>query len=281
MRLALATCLRLPEPDPDAAPLLSALRGRGVDAELLAWDDADSDPACFDACVLRSTWNYIHRLGDFLDWAARAGAATRLANPLPVVRWNADKGYLRDLAARGLPVVPTEFVPRGSSRALSAIRAERGWEEAVIKPQVGAASFATRRFAAAESADGERFLRESAAARDTLVQPYLRSVESYGERALVWIAGELTHSVRKSPRLAGGHEGVSAALAPASDERAFAERALAPFARELLYARVDIARGEGGELLLMELELIEPSLFLIQHPPALARLAEACARLAT
>jgi hypothetical protein len=114
--------------------------------------------------------------------------------------------------------------------------------------------------------------------RDALVQPYLPSVETHGERALVWIDGHFTHAVRKTPRWSGENESVSDALAVEPDERALGELALAPLASRLLYARVDVARDERGEPLLMELELIEPSLFLAQHASALSRFVDAIIR---
>lgn len=279
-RIALATCLELPEPDPDKAALLDAVRALGAHAEWLAWDDATARFAEFDACVLRSTWNYIHVLDDFLAWADRTAGATRLLNPADVVRWNSDKTYLRDLAARGVPTVPTCFVPKGGHQPLGRLVAEQGWREVVVKPRVGAGSFATRRFNSSELEAGEAFLAEWSGRRDMLVQPYLRSVSETGERALVWIAGELTHAIRKEPRWSGGAEAVSKALAPTDEERAFAAQVLRGLEERLLYARVDAARDDAGRLVLMELELIEPSLFVIQEPRALKVLAEAVVRAA-
>lgn len=275
-RVALATCRALPEPDHDEAPLLAALAERGLEAGTLAWDDPAADPAAWDLVVVRSTWNYIHDLPAFRAWLARAAAATRLFNPAPVMSWNCDKAYLFELAARGLPVVPSVGVPKGAWPALDRLP----WDDLVVKPRVGAASYATKRFGPGRRAEAEAFLRETTPHRDMLVQPYLPSVETHGERALVWIDGELTHAVRKSPRLDGQHEAVSGALEPTPEERAFADRALAGRKDGLLYARVDAAPGPDGRLTLMELELVEPSLFLVQHPPALERLAAALARLA-
>lgn len=266
-KIALATCKELPEPDHDEAPLLEALRARGVQAETLAWDDPKAEPGRYDACVIRSTWNYIHDLKGFLAWAERAARATKLYNPLEIVRWNSDKSYLREL---GVPVVPTLFADRGKPAP------KWTWTDVVVKPRVGAGSFATKRFG--EAAAAYAFLSEACAERDMLVQPYVRSVDGHGERALVWIAGELTHSVRKSPRFTGSDESVTEAEVSA-EERAFAEKALAPYARHLLYARVDVARDDDGSLRLMELELVEPSLFLKQSPKALARFADALAKL--
>jgi hypothetical protein len=272
-RVALATCKALPEPDHDEGALLAALRECGVEAATLAWDDPAADPGAFDLVVVRSTWNYIHALPAFLTWLRRAAAATKLANPAEVMAWNCDKSYLFELAAAGVPIIPTVNVPRGTWPALDRLP----WEDLVVKPRVGAASFATKRFPPGHKPQAEAFLRETCSARDMLVQPYVLSVDGHGERSLVWVAGELTHSVRKNPRLAGGDESVSAAMAPSADERAFAERVLAPRRQGLLYARVDVARASDGTLMLMELELVEPSLFLLQHPPALARFADAVA----
>lgn len=281
MRVALATCLELPEPDPDAELLSAELARLGAEARLLAWDDPAADPALVDLCVIRSTWNYIHRREAFLDWAERAAKATELLNPPSIVRWNTDKAYLGELESRGVSCVPTVYVERGSRKRLAEVLRPRGWTDVVIKPRVGAASFATRLFRARELDEGERFLAGLVEERDVLVQPYLPSVETSGERALVWIDGELTHAVRKSPRFTAGAEAVSQALPVARDERAFAERVLAPYASELLYARVDVARDEGGAPILMELELVEPSLFLAQEPRALARFARAIVARAT
>ena len=276
MRIALATCRELPDPDPDAEPLIGALRALGADAQWVAWDDPAADFKSYDLCVVRSTWDYIHKVQPFLEWTARVSNQTKLLNPMSVICWNSDKFYLSDLEARDVPAVPTIFVPRGSKAVLSALLGGRGWKDIVIKPQVGAGSFATERFGADKMDEAQAFLNLHCAERAMMVQPYLKSVEGPGERALVWIAGELTHAVRKHPRFGADPEQVSTALPISQAERELAERALAPYARELLYARVDLARDDAGRLLLMELELIEPSLFLAQEPRALARLAKAC-----
>jgi hypothetical protein len=136
---------------------------------------------------------------------------------------------------------------------------------------VSAGSRATLRGSAAQLPAGEAHLRALAATQDVLVQPYLPSVEGYGERALVWIDGEVTHAVRKSPRFAGQDESVSHAVPVSAQERALAQRAVAAVDGPLLYARIDVAPGPDGAPLLMELELIEPSLFFDQSRVALER----------
>jgi len=200
-----------------------------------------------------------------------------------VVRDNLDKRYLSALAARGVPIVPTCWFEQGVRADLAATARELGWEVVVVKPTVSAASYRTRRFDL--RADGGReaqsFLDDLLAERDAMMQLYLRSVETAGERALVWIDGAWTHGVRKEPRFADGTESVSPARTLSEAEASLAEASLAAWRGErdgLLYARADVVEDDAGRLLLSELELIEPSLFLWQHPPALQRLVRAIAR---
>ncbi|MBI5431216.1 MAG: hypothetical protein HZA52_00110 [Planctomycetes bacterium] len=277
MQLRIATCLPLPEPDPDEELLLAVLRERGVDARMAAWNDAREDWAAPGATLIRSTWDYIHALGAFLAWLDRAACSGPVWNPSELVRANVHKRYLVELARRGVPTTPTWLVERGAHVELGRELDARGWRDVVIKPAIGAASFRTRRFARDELAAAALHLNGLVADRDALVQPYLTSVDGYGERALVWIDGEFTHAVRKQPRWSGEDESVSPALDVEPEERALGEVALAPIAKDLLYARVDVARDERGQPVVMELELVEPSLFLKQNPLALARLADAVA----
>jgi glutathione synthase/RimK-type ligase-like ATP-grasp enzyme len=280
MDVILATASRLPRPDEDQQPLLSALAAAGLSAQALAWDDPRVDWGQARACVIRSTWNYVRHHEAFLAWTERCAAVTSLCNPPPIVRWNSHKAYLIELARAGLPVVPTRLLRHEDAVAdLAEIAGD--WTEVVIKPAVSAGSFATRRVARVDfAAAGQPHLEAlRAGGHDVLVQPFLTSVEGHGERALVWIDGALTHAVRKSPRFAGDPQRISAAVPIAPDEAALAETILATVPRPLLYARVDLARDEQGRPCLMELELIEPSLFLDRSAEALARLAAAIGRL--
>jgi O-ureido-D-serine cyclo-ligase len=281
--VALVTCRVLPEPDPDQEPLLAALREAGLQAEFLAWDDpAAGRPGAFDLCVLRSSWNYFQEPEGFLAWCEEAAGTSRLLNPLPAVRWNLHKRYLLELEAAGVPVVPTVLLERGAAADLPGLIAARGWPDVVVKPAVSAASFLTRRFRPGEAAAGQDFLAALLAERDALVQPFLPAAEGSGERALVFIDGPLSHAVRKSPRLSGDDERVSEAVPIAPAEREVAERAMAVGSARvglpLLYGRVDLLADEAGALRVSELELIEPSLFLVQSPPALERLVRAIVR---
>jgi glutathione synthase/RimK-type ligase-like ATP-grasp enzyme len=275
--VAIATCRVLPEGDRDEALVLDALRDRGVDARMLAWDDEDAPFHDARLTVLRSTWNYAWYADAFRTWLRRTAEVTTLLNPLAVVEWNLHKSYLLDLDARGVPTVPTELVRRGSERGLADVLSARGWDRAIVKPAISCASRLTLAVDATNIEAGERHLREVSAAEDVLVQPYQDTVETYGERSIVWIDGEVTHAIRKSRRLHGDDESVAhAAIDPR--ERELALRAVAAAGPDVLYARVDMVPGPDGEPRIMELELIEPSLFLDHSPPALDRYAGAIAR---
>lgn len=271
-RVAIATCRQLPEPDPDAPLLAEALAEAGVDTEWVAWEDGDAFDA-FDLVVIRSTWNYISHLPKYLAWATQTARDGRLLNPLSVVRWNVDKHYLADLDALGVSIVPTRFLEPGGEVNLRWLMEVEGWTEAVFKPVISAGSFETHRFHIDAIDEGR--VRKLVGERAMMVQPYMEEVETYGERAIVVIDGEITHAVRKSPRFDGDHESISEALEVSDVEAALVHAALATVPEPLLYARVDVVPDATGRLRVMELELVEPSLFLAQHPPALERLVAA------
>jgi hypothetical protein len=276
--LRIATCRPLPEPDVDEELLLEALRVRGVSARMAAWHDpqeAWDEPV---PTLVRSTWDYIHDVEAFAHWIRRAARAAPLWNPAAVMLGNLHKAYLLELAGRGVPVVPTELVERGANPGLARLCQARGWRDVVVKPAIGAGSFETHLLRGADAGAADSLLARLAAARDVLVQPYLPAVETHGERALVWIDGGFTHSVRKSPRFADGIEQVSAALPLTEAEQRLGAAALEPLQDQLLYGRVDVAPGPDGVLRVMELELVEPSLFLAQEPLALQRLADGIVR---
>jgi glutathione synthase/RimK-type ligase-like ATP-grasp enzyme len=263
VKLRIATWRTLPEVDVDQAPLAAALEAAGIEARLVAWDDPTADWDAKVPTILRSTWNYALDLAGFLAWIDRASAAAPLWNPPDVVRANVRKRYLLELAARGVAVVPTTLVERGELIELPATRL-------VIKPEVGAGSLGAKVFAAGDPA-ASTHLAELTARGAALVQPYVDSVEDYGERSLVWIDGEVTHAIRKTPRFAGDNEKIDGPFPIAEDERAVALAALAPYVDRIFYGRVDLARDAHGRPMIMELELVEPSLFFARHKPALDR----------
>jgi hypothetical protein len=276
----LVTYSELPYLSDDDRLLLDELRSLGVRAESAVWDDPAVDWVAARAAVVRSTWDYHHHHGRFMEWIERAGALTRLFNPPDTLRWNSHKSYLADLEAKGVPVVPTVWLSAGTQASLSEIMSSRGWTQAVVKPTVSASAHETWRVRLANAEKAQSRLDRLLAERDVMVQPYLPSVEDPGERSLMFVEGQHTHTVRRiSPlNLDEGEDTEARPVEPDPDEVALAYRVLHAAGKLTLYARVDLARDEQGTPRLMELELIEPSLFLKHAPAATRMLAAAIAR---
>ena len=280
-RVRLAMCAAEPGVDPHDAPLVAALTDDGVDVSTAAWDDQSAGWGEADLVVLRGTWDYPQRLNQFLAWADGVAAATTLLNRPEVLRWNTDKRYLADLAAAGAPVVPTSFLAPGEPVVLPEA------PEVVVKPTVSAGSRDTARYTLATHADAAR---DHAAAlladgRTVMVQPYLDGVDAAGETALLFLDGRFSHAIRKGPLLQPDATPTDQLYAPeeirrrepSDAEHAVAAQVLAAlpaWAGDLLYARVDLLPTAEGPVLL-ELELVEPSLFLDYDEDAGRRLADA------
>ena len=280
--VALAICAQHPVDD-EGHLLLAALRARGVRAQAVIWTD---EPAggwdAFDLVVVRATWDYTFALARFLDWTRAVGAG-RLLNSPDVIAWNADKRYLADLARAGIRTIATEHLAPGAPFTPPPGRF-------VVKPAVAGGARGAQVFDDERHADARAHVDKlHGAGHDLLVQPYLDAVDGdEGETALVFIEGELSHAMRKGPLLAldvpaveSGFraEQMSVVAAPAPDVVALGRRTLARvyerFGGPLLYARVDVLRDAGGEPAVLELELIEPSLFLDFVPGTAEALARA------
>jgi hypothetical protein len=265
-RIVLAGCPRLVSGDGDDAGLTQALRGRGLHAKWLSWDDPDTVRA--DVVILRATWDYAERLEEFLAWTT---TVPHLLNAPPAVEWNADKRYLLDLTGRGVPVVPSAIFTADERVRLPSAA------QVVIKPSIGARSVGAHRFTDRSAAMAHAAALQ-AKGRSVLVQPYDDRVERAGETALVFLGGKPSHAFTKAPMLPA--EGNRVELDPTGT---YAVESLAPAepdfevwdvgfaaldaaatqlnmaARDFLYARVDVI-GDIDDPRLLELELIEPSL---------------------
>lgn len=278
MRIAIATAAAVPKLDEDGPALIAALATRGHTAEPAIWTDPDVDWATFDLVLIRSTWDYAPRHAEFIAWVERVDAVTEILNPPAVVRWNTDKRYLATLGSA--PVVPTAFIAPGEP-----FTAPDG--EYVVKPTVSAGSRDTGRFIGADPAASALAQAIHESGRTVMVQPYQSAVDTAGETALLFFAGQFGHAIRKGPMLAldeGLEQGLFRAeqieaRVPSAEERAVAEQVLTamPFDPATLpYARVDLVPSATGPLLL-ELELTEPSVFLTYANGAADRLADAVA----
>ncbi len=279
MRVALATCRPVPALTDDDRLLPPALAALGAQAEAVSWDDGAADWSRYDRVVLRSVWDYHLRSDAFGAWlAAREREGAAMCNPPALVRWNAHKSYLRELGAGGVATIETAWLTRGSATALGALMDGRGWAEVVVKPAVSASAYRTFRAGRAEAAARQADLDAILAEGDALVQPFAPEIAE-GEWSLVFLGGAFSHAVRKRPaasdfRVQEELGGRASTEDPGPALVAQAQAALAAAPGRAAYARVDgIVRG--GAFVLMELELIEPVLYLARHPEAPARLAAA------
>jgi O-ureido-D-serine cyclo-ligase len=294
-RIALVTARAALGLDTDMPPLLEALRAAGARPETPYWDDSAVDWSVFDAAVLRSTWDYVDRIDEFLAWCDRCHRLTQLVNPPAVLRWNTDKHYLRDLARTGVPVVPTRFVPPGADAAAElglflamsphsvTVGRACGFDDFVVKPAIGAGSRDAARYRRSDTAAGVGHLgRLLEAGRAAMLQPYLGRVDERGETAVLYLGREFSHSIRKGPLLRAGADLVEGLFAPEdissriADEAELAVAAAAygalPFEAPP-YARIDLLHDEQGDPVVLELELTEPSLFLTHAPGSAATFA--------
>ena len=288
MRLAILTSRDLARGHPDDRSLFDALARRGVEPLVRVWDDPAIDWPRHDAMLVRTPWDYYRRWDEFSAFlAAIEQVGLRTINPIATLRWNADKRYLVELAAAGLPVVPTRLVERGDPVALEhAISAVRGsGVDVVVKPTISGGAWRTWRF----GADGPGALRAeldaALAAGALLVQPYLDAVARAGEWSLLFFAGRYSHALLKRPRsgdfrVQESHGGTHSNAEPDAALRAAAQRvvdALPALGHPgVLYARVDGVVDDGA-FRLMELEVFEPQLFLDGRPAAAARFADVIA----
>jgi glutathione synthase/RimK-type ligase-like ATP-grasp enzyme len=270
--IALVTAVDAREADEDLAPLQSALREVGAEVTIAEWD-VPRDWRRFDMALLRSPWDYPQRLAEFLAWAEEVSRKTQLLNPFQVVKWNSDKHYLSDLAKKNVPTVPTKFIEPGErvDQRIEELLSQPDIREFVVKPAVGGGSRDAQRFGREDRAEAAlhalRMLNEN---RSVLLQPYLSRVDEYGETALICFEGEFSHAIRKGPLLRRGEgpakelfarEAITARVPDAAELRVAAMALEAIPFETPLYARVDLIRDPIGDPVVLELELLEPSLF--------------------
>ena len=253
--------------------LAGPLRKLGARVVGRSWTDA-GDLSSFDLVLPLLTWGY-HRAGH--RWARQIDAwdtaGVRLRNPASVLRWNADKRYLGRLAERGAPVVPTLFVDCVTETALADAAERFGSDTLIAKPQVSAGAWQTIRWSPGAPLD-------AGPTGPAMIQPFLPSVQEQGEISLIHVDGRFSHAIRKRPkpgdfRVQPEYGALITAHEPTTDEREAAEAVLATIDESLLYARVDLIRSQNGQPVLMEIELVEPDLYLDFGPSAGANFAAA------
>jgi glutathione synthase/RimK-type ligase-like ATP-grasp enzyme len=280
LRLALATASKYPNLTEDDRLLIEPLAQHGIQAHPAIWNDPNQDWSTYAAVLIRSCWDYHLQPERFLAWIQQLGSANiPIFNPAPLLRWNANKSYLRDLETKGVPVVPT-FWPEHSANpiALQQKLRDLGWHKAVVKPRISATAYRTQLVTKDDTATAQPLFDELRRGPGVMLQKYIDSITTGGEWSLIFFAGTFNHAIIKLPspgdfRVQNDFGGTARRADPPTHVLATATRAV-DAVDPTVYARVDGVVDED-RFLLMELELIEPMLFLAEHPEAPARFAEA------
>ena len=271
--MGLVTCAALPHGDDDEELLVRELEALGIETEWLVWTDVRPEDISSEvnAVVIRSPWDYPEHRESFMRWLE--ALTVSLFNPPAIARWNSDKRYLLDLAGAGVPTVETTVIEDSTSSWTP----PKDFAEFVVKPAVGAGSIGIGRFREDELSLAQTRVEEiHRTGRAALVQPYLPSVDHGSETALIFVVGCFSHAVSKGPMLrrdesvelvAGLYvaEEIGSRV-PTAQQLTIAQQALDTIPEFTqgevpLYARVDLVNDVLGHPVLLELELIEPSLF--------------------
>ncbi len=264
MRIGIASSEEvLPVSDRELAVALAVI---GFEVEVVDWKDRARDWREFDTVIVRSCWDYHLQVERFLEWIGQLeSSGVAVVNAPELIRWNSDKRYLGELAAGGAVIPETIFVDGGEEIDLAAVCGARGWLQAVVKPIVSASAHRTER------------RKAGAVFGPAIVQKYISAIETEGEWSLVYLGGEYSHAVNKTPRLHDfrvqeEHGGTIRAGAPTANAVEFATRVLKLLPLPGVFARVDVVVS-GTEIWLMELEVIEPELYLHLAEGSAGRLA--------
>ncbi len=256
--------------------LQSAAAPLGLDIEPVRWTDPFAGLESYDAVLVLAVWDYQDDPQGFLALVGDlAGLGVKVLNPPALIRWNIRKTYLRELAEKGAPVVPTLWPEAPVAADIAAAFDALSTDEVVLKRQVGAGSRAQQRFRRGDAIPGGPLLD-----RPAMIQPFIPSIATEGEYSFLFVDGQFSHAVVKTPaagdyRIQASFGGVSRAIAPSARDLAQARAVLAALDAPPLYARVDMVRGADGELMLMELELIEPFLYPVDNAPLAGMFATA------
>jgi glutathione synthase/RimK-type ligase-like ATP-grasp enzyme len=266
----LVTCASPAAPDPDTPAVAEALAARGVVTVVDDWRDRRVDWSDARVTLVRSPWDYIHHLDEFLAWADHVATVSALWNPPDLIRWNTHKAYLLELQRRGAPIVPTVVLAAGGAASLDGIADAQGWNEVVVKPAVSVGAIGAGRFEVGDPA-GQAHLDDLLERGDALVQLFAPAVTDDGEISVIVVGGRVTHAVRKRPAPGdyrihpqyGGHVEATTPTVPLAE---LAERVCATVPSPPLYARVDVL-ALGGLWHVIECEVTEPRLFLEHGAP--------------
>lgn len=251
--------------------LMDALTAENFKVVRKSWSDPDFDWTTTKFCIFRTTWDYFDRFETFFNWFNATAKKTQFINSELLIRWNLDKHYLADLKAKNINIVETLFIEAGYGDSLTSVFKNSGFHDAILKPAISGAARHTYKLNAGNIGQHEDIYKSLIANEALLLQPFQQEIITHGEVAFMLMGGKFTHAVLKKAkpgdfRVQDDFGGTLHDYHPTSEEILFAEQAIAACPEQPLYARVDMIRDNYGKLAIMELEIIEPELWLRRNP---------------
>jgi len=271
--LALITSRASPQLSESDRWLVTPLRAQGFEPIALPWDSKDVAWETFAAVVIRSAWDYHTRLQEYLVWLnSLEQLHVQVWNPLAIVRWNLEKSYLLDLENQGIALLPTAWLQQGSECYLLDLLEEKQWQEAVVKPTVGASASQVLKVHQREAEQMQSHLFQMLQTSAVMVQPFMQKVQTEGEYSFIFIGEQYSHAMLKRPqthefRVQPKYGGTAIPINPSHTLIQQARHIHEVLLHPLLYARIDAIQVEG-KLVVMEVEVHEPGLFFPGHPQA-------------
>ena len=260
--------------------LKAALENQGLTVDITYWNNPSYDWSKTRSLIFRTIWDYFERFDEFLLWLEEVRHQTQLINSYDLVKWNIDKHYLKELSEKGIKIVPTYFAKKNSQRNLAEIIESQQWKDVVIKPAISASAYKTFKILEETVNSNEKLFKDLLNQRDMLVQPFINTIEKFGEASLMVIDGKFTHAILKKAkpgdfRVQDDFGGTVHDYVPTKKEIEFAEMVIEKCKAKPLYGRVDIIWDNEKNVYLSELEIIEPELWLRNYPKSAQSIAEA------
>lgn len=257
-----------------------ALEKKGLSVGRKSWSDPDFDWGEASSILFRTNWDYFDRFDEFYSWVRRVSGDTQFINSIDILNWNIDKHYLEDLGKKGIPIIPTRFIPRRSLLSLSELHNLTGWNHTVVKPAIGGAARHTFQITEQNMQKIEDHLRPLMKEEDFMLQPFQYSIPDEGEISLMIFGGTYSHAVLKKAkqgdfRVQDDFGGTVHVHMATDEEIELGLQAVKACPEEPAYARVDIMKDNDGQLAVSELELIEPELWFRNKPESATLMADA------
>ncbi|MCR9173558.1 MAG: hypothetical protein NXI10_13740 [bacterium] len=259
--------------------LAEACERLGMNVHRTAWDDPKMDWSSTKFVIFRTTWDYFERFPEFSQWLDKVQHQTQLINSKALIYWNLDKKYLLELEGKGVRIPGTMYIETGTSDSLVSLVQQSGWKKCILKPAVSGAARHTYKFDATDAEQYNAIFSELIASESIMLQEYQEQIMTKGEVSYMLFGGKYSHSILKKAkpgdfRVQDDFGGTLHEYRPSEAEIQFAEHALLQCPELPVYARVDVFWNNQDELVLGELELIEPELWFRKNNSS----ADACAK---